>query len=42
MPAPAESLPLDIRAAAAAAPWHFAALLGNAAAQAACTVALAL
>jgi ABC-type bacteriocin/lantibiotic exporter with double-glycine peptidase domain len=42
MPAPAESLPLDIRAAAAAAPWHFAALLGNAVAQAACTVALAL
>lgn len=42
MPAPAESLPLDIRAAAAAAPWRFAALLGNALAQAACTVALAL
>ncbi|NHA13638.1 ABC transporter ATP-binding protein [Thioalkalivibrio sp. XN279] len=42
MPAPAESLPLDVRAAAAAAPRHFAALLGNALAQAACTVALAL
>jgi ABC-type bacteriocin/lantibiotic exporter with double-glycine peptidase domain len=42
MPAPAERLPLDVRAAASAAPGHFAALLGNALAQAACTVALAL
>ena len=42
MPAPAETLPLNVRAAASAAPWHFAALLGNALAQAACTVALAL
>ena len=42
MPAPAELLPLHVRAAAAAAPRHFAALLGNAIAQAACTVALAL
>jgi ABC-type bacteriocin/lantibiotic exporter with double-glycine peptidase domain len=42
MPVPVDSLPLDVRAAAAAAPRHFAALLGNALAQAACTVALAL
>ena len=42
MPVPADSLRLDVGAAAAAAPRHFAALLGNALAQAACTVALAL
>ncbi len=42
MPAPAESLRLNIRAAAEAAPRQFAALLGNAIGQAVCTVVLAI
>src|SRR6056297_1934086 len=42
MPSQAESLALDVRAAARAAPARFAALMANALGQAACTVALAL
>ncbi|WP_405232421.1 ATP-binding cassette domain-containing protein [Lentisalinibacter salinarum] len=42
MPSQADSLALDVRAAARAAPARFAALMANALGQAACTVALAL
>lgn len=42
MPSRADTLALDVRAAAVAAPGRFAALIANALGQAACTVALAL